>query len=104
MAELTKPKQWKDFSDEKKKEIQSIYSRIEELVKFSNKANHNLFVYLYGEQVGSHLWSKFREFDNIIKFFNYLDVENRTVILSNIYGGERYKWGEENPLYAHCNK
>lgn len=99
MAEL---KKWDELSEDKQKEIQKIYGDLTLLIEFSNKANQNLFIYLYGENLGLHLWNKFREFNNIITFFNYLDTDNRSVILANVYG-QKDRW-MANPIYAYCNR
>ena len=90
--------EFKNLSKEKQQELRKTYLIINKLVEFSNKANLNLFVFLYGNQIGTHLFSKFREFSDMLKFLNYLDIENRTILLTNIFGSE----DEVNLLFLNC--
>jgi len=104
MDELKKPVKWETLSEEKKKEIQNVYYYVEQLTIFSNKANQKLFVYLYGEQMGNHLWEKFRSFDgDMFKFIKYLDVENKTILMSNVFNFDERRSNGANPLYNFCN-
>lgn len=90
---------WERLSEAKQNKIRDFYIDLYKLVEFGNKANQNLFVYLYGQQMGEHLWLKFKEINNIFTFMNYMDIQNRSVILSNVLG---YENNLENNLYAHC--
>lgn len=104
MDELNKPIKWGSLSEEKKREIQNVYHYVEQLTNFSNKANQKLFVYLYGEQIGNHLWEKFLSFDgDMFKFIKYLDVENKTILMTNIFHFDERRSSSSHPLYAFCN-
>ncbi len=101
MGETTsKPLIWADLPKEKKESIRDFYTDFSKLIEFGNKANEKLFIFLFDERLGKHLWTKFREMKDFFAFLNYLDVENRTVILTNIFGHKDAF--EANPLYANC--
>lgn len=92
---------WTELPKEKKEIISQFYGDLQALIEFNNKANQNIFVYLYGEQMGEHLWQQFRKIDNFLNFMKYLDEKNREVLLTNVYGWDKMKYSA-NPLYAHC--
>lgn len=66
------------------------------LAEFSNKLNTKLLVYLFGEQLGEHLGTKFViQCDrNLLKFLASLSSEYRFYILHEIKNNDL--------LYAHC--
>ena len=93
------------LSQDKQKNIRLIYSYMDLLREFSNKATVKLFIHLYGEQLGLHLWDKYIKIynQNIIEFLNYLDVENKSILYCNIFINESGKpLQDTNTLYAHC--
>lgn len=99
--DTSNPIKYSALSESKREEISSFYRELQKLIEFNNKANQKLFVYLYGEQKGEHLWLKFRELNNMFLFLKYLDHENQTILLANIYGYDKMSFSA-NPLYAHC--
>lgn len=99
MDTASKPLTWESLSSEKKKEISKIYGSLSKLTEFGNKANQNLFEYLYGKQTGEHLWLKFRSLNgNMLLFLSYLDTNNLQVLMTNIFGHDVH---ESNTIYAH---
>lgn len=56
------------------------------LQEFSNKVNYNIFIYLFGKQLGEHLVEKFAiECDrNLLKFLSSIDSEYKFFILYEI--------------------
>lgn len=94
------PMKFASLPDEKRVSIATFYQDLKLLIEFGNKANERLFIYLYGEQMGKHLWVQFRKFDNLFLFINYLDIQNRDILLANIYGYDRKV--SAHPLYSKC--
>lgn len=103
MDTTTKPLEWAKLSDDKKENVRNFYSNLQLLLDFDSKANEKLFIFLYEERLGKHLWAKFREMKNMILFLKYLDEQNRAILLSNIYGYDsRVLKSSGHPLYANC--
>jgi hypothetical protein len=96
----SKPLEWEELPKEKKESIRDFYTELNKLIEFGNKANENVFIFLFEERLGKHLWYKFREMKDLFLFLNYLDVKNREIILTNIYGHKDSF--SPNPLYANC--
>lgn len=99
--DTTKPLKWADLPNDKKEEIRDFYSDMKLLIEFGNKATGALFIYLYGEHLGTHLWEKFCRTDrNITKFIGLLDTENQATLLTNVLVYKNTIGA--HPLYAHC--
>ena len=96
----SKKLKFSELPEEKQKEINKLYGDLQLLVDFGNKANEKLFIFLFEEQLGKHLWYQFKKMNNLFTFINYLDVGNRSIILSNVYGHDR-KFSP-HPLYDNC--
>jgi hypothetical protein len=97
---LEQPIRFADLPEEKRVSVATFYQNLKLLIEFSNKANEKLFIYLYGERLGKHLWIQFRKIDNLFTFLNYLDIENRDILLANVYGYDRKV--SAHPLYSKC--
>lgn len=70
--------------------------QIDDLIRFSNKVNSNLLIYMFGKKIGNHLAEKFvyecRR--DLLLFLNKIDSEMRFFILHQIKTNDT--------LYAHC--
>lgn len=78
-----------DTVDAWKKSKQPMYDAskvIKGFQKFQNKASGAMFVAMFGEQLGSHLWEKFAGQcqRNVLNFFTYLTDEYRIFIIHEI--------------------
>ena len=65
--------------------------QVEALIEFSNKVNENIFIKLYGEDLGKHLMSKFVLTcnRNLLQFFSMLSNEYRFFLLHQIKTNEQ---------------
>lgn len=52
---------------------------LENLICFRSHANKDTFLNIFGGSLGEHLWDKYRgtHKHDILKFYSYLDLENR---------------------------
>lgn len=59
---------------------------IKDLQRFQTKASGAMFVYMFGEQLGAHLWEKFADQNrrNMLTFLNQLTDEYRIFIVHEI--------------------
>jgi len=78
-----------DTIEEWRKEKKPMYdaaATIKGFQKFQNKASLAMFVYMFGEQLGSHLWEKFVKQcqRNVLNLFTYLTDEYRIFIIHEI--------------------
>lgn len=96
---MSKPLEYnrESITDEEHKMFNEIYANIAKIQAFGNKVNLNLFIYLFGEQMGRHYAACYviEHNRNIFSFmFNYLDSDAKGKIMVNIFKNET--------LYAHC--
>lgn len=79
---------------EQQKELQKVYSIIDDLRKFGNKANLSLFQYLFGEKEGKYQIQAFKQNNNVIYWLHRLTSDQKGIVLANIYYNET--------LYSNC--
>lgn len=71
-------------------------AQVRQLQELSHKMNGSMLIYLFGEQLGAHLWTKFAgQFKgNLLNFLSYLTEEYRFFIL--------YELKTNKLLFAYC--
>ena len=89
--------EWAKLSKEKQDKMNEDCDVVFNLVMFQNKANVRLFQYMYGDQVGLHLFSKFALYHegSVLSFLNSLDRENRKKTLFILTDPDK-------TLYSNC--
>lgn len=90
-----------DLKDERKKELKNVFKDISKLIEFRNKVTPRLFVFMYGDRSGPHMWEKFiKHHRDMLSFIQDLDENNLIILLANVYVLKHPM--DPNPLYAHC--
>jgi len=58
---------------------------LNQLSRWQNKVSLEEFKYIFGKELGIHLWSKFDDaHKNLLNFWDMLDVGNRKILASHI--------------------
>ena len=58
---------------------------LNQLSQWQNKVNLEEFKYIFGKELGIHLWSKFDgAHKSLLGFWNLLDIGNRKILASHI--------------------
>jgi hypothetical protein len=92
---MNKPLQYDDLTIDKKTLLNDFYKQLLKIIEFGNKVNYNLLRYLYGDKLATHLGLMWEKADrDVLYWFNQLDVDNRGILLVNIYYNDT--------LYSHC--
>lgn len=61
---------------------------LESLICFRSHADEDVFKDIFGGSLGEHLWEKYRTVQkyDILKFYSYLDLENRRKFAEALIG------------------
>lgn len=60
-------------------------SMLDQLSVWQNNASGAEFIYIFGKNMGEHLWNKFHDLHhNTLDLWNFLDTDNRKLLACHI--------------------